>query len=233
MRFTKAGVVTLVAFIALALAACGSSDDSIEIENASSHEPTSATTADRLACTDADEPANFPYFSLGRTVAHEEVSGAFRICHPGATEHLIEPNEVSYFYGSCKPTSGSVDESLCSHPYTITSSPACQLNYSDFRPPRGVRHEHSKFMRWPKGAISVQFYDLGELHIYTGTSTIKVYRGHGGPARGFADVLFSIREEPRRDALGEPVDKAAGPVGINSLPAPVPGAMQGKLSCNA
>ena len=116
---------------------------------------------------------------------------------------------------------------------TITSSPACQLNYSDYRPPRGVRHEQSKFMRWPNGAISVQFYDLGETHIYTGASTLKLYRGQGGPARGFADVLFSIREEPKRDSLGEPVDKATGPVGINSLPAPVPGAVQGKLRCDA
>jgi hypothetical protein len=234
MRLIKTAVISLAVISAIALTACGSDSSGsgssgFQVDNASTHEPVSATTSSHLACTETGEPTNFTYFSLGRRYGGEEASGAMRTCGPARTEHLVQPNEVTYFYGSCD----AQGDAGCTSPYTITSSPACQLNFSDYHPPRGGSHVRSKLKTWRSGAVSVRFFDLGETHVYTGSSTIKLYPGQGASRRDFANVLDAIRDEPSGKPLGKPAGKSTGPVGINSLPAPAPGAMQGKLRCGA
>jgi hypothetical protein len=229
-------VISLAVISAIALTACGSDSSGsgssgFQVDNVSTHEPVSATNSSHLACTEAGEPTNFDYFSLGKSYSGEDASELSRSCHPSATEHLVQANDVTYSYGECEPQEGA--EAGCSVAYTITSSPACQLNYSWYHHPRGSNHVHSRLKTWRNGAISVKFFDLGETHVYTGTSTIKLYPGKGSNPSDFAKAIGAIREEPAGRPLGKPASKSTGPVGINSLPAPAPGAMQGKLRCDA
>jgi hypothetical protein len=239
MRLVKTAVISLAVISAIAQTACGSDSSGpgssgFQVDNVSTHEPASATTSSHLACTETGEPTNFPYFSLGKTYGGEDASGLFRDCHPSATEHLVHANTVTYSYGPCELIGGGGDlDDTCSVAYTITSSPACQLNYSWYHHPRGSNHVHSRLKTWRNGAISVKFFDLGETHVYTGTSTIQLHSGHGASRSELAKALTAIREEPEGKPLGEPAGTTSGPVGIDSLPAPAPGAMQGKLRCDA
>lgn len=209
-------------------AGCGSGGSGVDIEDASRHEAASATTPYRLACTDAGERTNFAYFSLGPKFAGFPVHDVLRRCIASATAHRTEPNDVAFVYGTCE----SEGDTGCAPPFQISSSPACQLNYSDYRPPRGVGHSHSGLRRWGHGAISVRVFDLGKLIVFTGKSTIEV-SGAGSTGRQAGRILSRVRKESSGPRLEAPSDEIQNQIGVDSLPPPAPGALRDELRCDA
>jgi hypothetical protein len=194
------------------------------IEDLSHHDPPSAGTRDQLPCTAVDEPTNFDRFSVGRSFQAHPVRYTVRQCKGGATAHRIRTNDVVSVYGTCT----SRGDSGCIPPLSVETWPACQRSLADYEAWTGRPYPHSRPVSWSHGAVSVSFDGGTRVEVYTGRSTIVFF---GNDPQLVASALGSLRREPRGDRVSNPVTSATGAVGIDALPAPVPGALTGRLSC--
>jgi hypothetical protein len=184
---------------------------------------TSWTAENLLPCTAEDQPANFPVYSSGPSVAGLEVNSITRRCddlQPGAPARA---NFVSYTYGVCPQVTDGT-ESMCAPPLEVQSWPACERSLADYELQPGVPYPHEKLGRLD-GVPAYSFDGGTRLELYTATTTIVMFAGD-------PDILdqavASIQLEPRSQPPGEPSTSSDS----GDLPDPVPGALAGGLSCS-
>jgi hypothetical protein len=129
---------------------------------------------------------------------------------------------VNFLYGSCEST--SQEESGCNPPVQVIVFPACERNFSlyeRFPTPDGkiaIAYEDVEINGVP--GIDVDEGGLHRLELYTGDVTIVVYSLADDRRFEIARSLRPINEKAR-------VAADAG-----GLPPPVPGAVEGTLTCS-
>lgn len=175
-------------------------------------------------CTDFEEPANFPVYSLGQKVDGHEVTSVERSCQelePGAP---ARDNSVTYVYGICPElVEGTADS--CAPPLAIQTWPACERSLADYEVLPGVPYPHEK-LGTIKGVPAYSFDEDTRVELYAGSATIVIFSAD--PAL-IDQAVKAIQAEPASEPPGEPTAAdAASP----DLPPPDPGATAGKLSCD-
>lgn len=186
------------------------------IVSATGDEPAESTT-EHLACTRADEPANFPVYSLGSSFDDLPLTAVLRQCeNPGLDASLgidARGNSVSYIYGACDPPLG---EGGCAPPLEIQVWPACERSVSDYDmdlPPRLDRL---------RGAPTAEI--AGRVEIYS-NSTIVVFSPDPELARRAAAAVQPLAANSAPSNIPPVTEKR------DSLPPPDPESLSGKLEC--
>lgn len=175
-------------------------------------------------CTDADEPANFPAYSLGPSVDGHEVTSVSRNCAEPEPEAPARDNSVTYVYGVCPELLDGTAES-CAPPLAIQTWPACERSLADYEVTPGVPYPH-KSLGELQGVPAYSFDEGTRTELYTGSATIVIFAAD--PSL-IDKAVEAIQAEPASEPPGEPAPTdAASP----DLPPPDPGATTGKLSCN-
>lgn len=174
-------------------------------------------------CTGADEPANFPVYSLGHKVDGHEVTSVDRSCEELQPEAPARDNSVTYVYGICPELlDGTADE--CAPPLAIQTWPACERSLADYEVLPGVPYPHEK-LGTIEGVPAYSFDGGTRVELYTGSATIVIF----SPDPALIDqAVKAIQAEPATEPPGEP--KATDAASAD-LPPPEPGATAGKLSC--
>jgi hypothetical protein len=174
-------------------------------------------------CTSADEPANFPVYSLGPSVDGLPLTSISRRCEelePGASRRT---NYVSYVYGIC-PGIEEGTESICQAPLAIQSWPACERSLADYELVPGVPYPREKLGKL-EGVPAYSFDEGARVELYTSTTTIAIFTTD--PAL-IDEAVGAIQPEPASEPPGQPV---AADAQNSDLPPPVPRAIEGRLSC--
>jgi hypothetical protein len=182
------------------------------------------TVENLLACTAADQPANFSVYSLGPSVDGLKVTSVTRRCDelpPGAP---VRANFVSYVYGHCPQLLDGTEDS-CAPPLEIQSWPACERSLADYEIRSGVPYPHEKLGKVGEAPI-YSFDDGTRFELYTGAATIVIFATD--PAL-IDDAVAAIQSDPALEPPGPP---AAANASGQDLPPPDTGAIEGKLSCN-
>ena len=112
-----------------------------------------------------------------------------------------------FIYGDCKPPPGR--EGGCRLPLTVRNYEICALNPNSYRISARTLTERIR-------GVPYYMRGAGALELYTGTTTVVIFANDSQAAKRAAQQLRSIdgRIGPRR-----------------SLPAPVGGALEGRLRC--
>ncbi|MEK6273076.1 MAG: hypothetical protein AABM42_10585 [Actinomycetota bacterium] len=174
-------------------------------------------------CTDAEEPANFPVYSLGSSVDGHEVTSVARHCEELEPEAPARDNSVTYVYGVCPELlDGTAD--ACAPPLAIQTWPACERSLADYEVLPGVPYPH-KSLGEVEGVPAYSFDEGTRVELYTGSATIVIFAAD--PAL-IDKAIEAIRAEPTSEPPGEPAPADAKSA---DLPPPEPGATAGKLSC--
>jgi hypothetical protein len=179
------------------------------------------TVKNLMSCTGADEPANFPVYSLGRSVAGLDLTSVSRRCDPLQPDAAMRANFVSYVYGTCSAADG---DAVCAPPLEIQSWPACERSLSDYEVSAGVPYPHESLGQLD-GVPAYSFDQGTRVELYTGEATIVVFAAD--PSL-IDQAVAAIQSEPADEPPGEPV---AGDGQAPVLPNPAPGAITGELSC--
>jgi hypothetical protein len=155
-----------------------------------------------------------PYtvYWVGKAFDGLTLSGRIRRLEPPDPGETFGADFYSYLYGSC--TSDSID-GACPLPLEIQSWAACKRNlsvYTEAPDGRPVPHENLKI----RGVPAALFEEGTRLEIYTGTTTVVIFGSDLDRMNRAAVAMFSVdgRIKPKQ-----------------TLPAPAPGALQGKLKC--
>ncbi len=175
-----------------------------------------------MACTDADEPANFPVYSAGPSVAGLDVTALTRRCdapEPGAPARA---NFVTYIYGSCAIVAGSEG---CSPPLEVQSWPACERSLADYQLEDGVPYPHENLGELD-GVPAYAFNEGTRVELYAGAATVVVFSADPGLIE---QAVAALQREPSSKPPGVP--QSASDDQTTDLPDPAPGAMAGSLSC--
>lgn len=175
-------------------------------------------------CTGADEPANFPIYSLGPSVEGHEVNSVTRRCDEPKPEAPARANSVTYAYGVC-PELLDGTETSCAPPLQIQSWPACERSLADYELLPGVPYPH-KSLGEHQGVPAYSFDEGSRVELYTGTATIVIFATD--PAL-IEKAVAAIQPEPASEPPGDPKEADAQ---SPELPPPAPEAMAGRLSCN-
>jgi hypothetical protein len=179
------------------------------------------TVKNLMPCTGADEPANFPVYSLGRSVAGLDLTSVSRRCDPLQPGAATRANFVSYVYGTCDAADG---EAVCAPPLELQTWPACERSLSDYEIAAGVPYPHEKLGQLD--GVPAYAFDQGtRVELYTGEATIVIFASD--PVL-IDQAVAAIQPEPADQPPGEP---AMTDVPASSLPDPAPGAIAGDLSC--
>lgn len=183
------------------------------------------STADHLACTRAEEPANFGLYSLGSSFEDLPLTAVIRTCNrplPVAGDdrrrsRTWRANSVSYVYGTCEPPPGG--EGGCAPPLEIRVSPACEVDASRYRRRPGPTRR--------RGVPSAE-RDRNGIELYSGDSTVAVLSLDRD--RAFVErAVEALQPMPP----GRPPAKLPPIVTpVDSLFAPVEGAIDGELRCD-
>jgi hypothetical protein len=158
------------------------------------------------------------HYWLGPSFQGMPVTNASRPCRP-PDRFESGFNMVSYIYGDCDLP---VDEEApsCEPPIEIQSWRACERSYSGTRVPRGVRGGPT--VRLPRQTVrGVPAVVLAPtfIELYTGRTTVRVFANT--PELAQAAVASLVR------APDAPLEGTPPP----NLPAPVAGALSGRLRC--
>jgi hypothetical protein len=178
-------------------------------------------TAHKLVCTPADKPANFRLYSLGPRFAGLPLTAVLRGCGtpqpvPGDNPKLpptYRSNSVSYIYGDCTPPPG---EGGCAAPIQLQIWPACERNVAQY--------EHRPKLTRRRGVPSSA--GDGALELYTGDSTVVIFTSDRSLGRRAVSAIQPVRRGDA-PAVVPPVLEVT-----KRLPAPVRGAIAGKLRCD-
>lgn len=175
-------------------------------------------------CTEADEPANFSVYSLGRSVGDLPLTSINRRCDPYEAGAPGRANYVSYVYGVC-PGIEEGTENICQAPLSIQSWPACERSLADYELLPGVPYPREKLGEL-EGVPAYSFDDGTRVELYTSTATIAIFVTD--PALVDAAVA-AIQPEAPSEPPGEP---APADPESSDLPPPTSGAIAGRLSCS-
>lgn len=208
-----AGLVAVVA----GLVGCGGSSEALQPEVVSNVASSFDESTERhLACTGADEPANFRLFSLGEEFEGHRLTAVLRECgpvHPDEMDGMSwRGNSVSYIYGECDPPDG---EGGCAAPVEVQVWPSCERNHGDY----GRNRPRLETRR----GVSTARVDRG-TEIYA-ESTVVIFAAD----RRLADrAVAAVQPSPRGaipNALPPEIQPAA------RLPRPSSGALEARMSC--
>jgi hypothetical protein len=124
---------------------------------------------------------------------------------------------VSFLYGDCRPPPGSG----CALPLEIQTWPACVRTLADYRltpfSDDPLPHETLTVRRVP-GAFFRESPTSARLELYTGVVTVVLFGTERERLLAAADAIRGVNVEAGAE---------------ESLPPPVPGALEGKLTCSA
>lgn len=175
------------------------------------------STADHLACTPADSPANFRLYSLGASFEGLPLTKVLRQCeNPGLDASLgidARGNSVSYIYGDCEPPLG---EGGCAPPLEVQVWPACERSLADYDielPPPVTEL---------RGAPMVEIGDRVEVY---SDSTVVLFSPDVAVARRAAVALQPVRVDSTPATLPPEIEK------LSQLPPPADGSVSGELRC--
>ncbi|HXF00072.1 MAG TPA: hypothetical protein VN458_06980 [Solirubrobacterales bacterium] len=174
-------------------------------------------------CTGADEPANFPVYSLGSSVGGLPLTSITRRCDALEAGAPGRANYVSYVYGVC-PGIEEGTENICQAPLAIQTWPACERSLADYQLAAGVPYPREKLGKL-EGVPAYSFDEGTRVELYTSTATIAIFVTD--PAL-IDPAVAAIQPEPASEPPGEsaPADAESA-----NLPPPAPGAITGTLSC--
>ena len=168
--------------------------------------------------------ADFPLYSAGPAFGELPLTYITRVSATpqlsavgGAAGKLPDnrTNYVNFIYGTCDSRAG---EGGCAPPLTVQVWPACDrtLQDYDYNMPEGVPSREYERMTI-RGVPAARFSDM--LEIYTGSVTIVIFGDTPDLRAGAAENLISANNLADAVSAGD------------SLPPPVPGAMEGELHC--
>lgn len=183
-------------------------------------------TRSLLACTGADEPANFEVFDLGAVFESLPTTIVFRRCDvPDPLDEGWRANFVSYIYGSCDPV--ETEQHGCSPPLEVQSWPACERALADYTVgPDSARPVYQSLL--VRGASAASFEDGHRLEVYTGGSTVVIFGEDAPQVQRAADAL---RRSSYGGALGGLVpEPLAAP--LAALGEVADGALEGTMLCD-
>lgn len=185
--------------------------------------------ANWLPCTGAEEPLNFPSFSLGEEHQGIELATVQRLCMtPSGSPKTIRPNFINYLYGECEQTpdeNGFVDGG-CAPPLQVQSYPACERSLADYRLDADEAYPQGKRVTLPGGAVRVSFDGGTRVETYTGQSTVVVFGDDPKLVAGAADALVL---DQQANEVGEPVPSNKT---SNQFSQPSAGSLAGELRCS-
>jgi hypothetical protein len=180
--------------------------------------------ANYLPCTGPDEAANFPVYSLGQAVDGFLVTSVTRQCNPPQPDAAGRLNAVTYAYGVCPELADGTADS-CAPPVAVQTWPGCERSLADYELAPGVPYPSEKLGKLD-GVPAYSFDDGTRLELYAGQATIVIFAAD--PSL-MDDAVAAIQREPADQPPGQPAaSDGQGP----DLPAPDPGAVAGRLSCN-
>ncbi len=131
-----------------------------------------------------------------------------------------EANWVNFIYtDGCVPATFGLD---CKSMAQVQVWPACERNLTVYGPALKAGNLHLELLE--VRGVPAAMFDQGEmLEIYSGKSTIVLFAADRTRLLALADQLVSINSA----AVGAAQTRRA-----DTLPAPVSGAMEGKLTCS-
>jgi hypothetical protein len=181
---------------------------------------------EHVGCEAAGSPVPFDHYSLGALFEGMAVSAALRRCDQQYPGELGRANYVTYIYGDCAVADLEEDDARCVPPLEVQSWPSCERALPDYdfgpgdSPLGGVDPPVSR-----RGVPSTLFEDALRAEVYTGAATVVIF---GVDPTQVSRAVDQIRKE----ASDPPATPALGaPAVLGNLAAPVPGAMDGSLSC--
>jgi hypothetical protein len=180
-------------------------------EPAGDAQATRAATS--AAAADHCNAVEFGRFDAGPQVEGLRKGDVVHRCEPdvGAPTRL---NMVVTTYGDCV----AKGDMGCAPPVQVQTWPACERNlalYELYPGPNGPVHFERTSLR---GAPAAVFENGRRIEVYSGATTIVVFGANRGLARAAANQLAGVER-------GRVVNES------DDLPAPVDGAMAGKLEC--
>lgn len=177
-----------------------------------------------LPCTSADQPANFPTYSLGSSFETMPITAINRVCEVPSPHELPRPNFVEFVYGTCTP---DPDFGVCQPPVVVQSWPACERNLSSYAQSGIEEFQLDYVVTTLRGVPGALFDHALRGEVYTADATIVVF---GEDPDQTMRAVNALRQEPANappGALAEinRLDLAS------KLPPPLPGALKGRLPC--
>jgi hypothetical protein len=222
----RALLLTSIALVSLMLL--------IQVTGAGGHDSGSASQV--LAAPDSGardlslKPCGEPFaqFHLGQSFQGHRLSAHTRICTKPEPERTlaaggaIDPDSVgrsnfeSYVYGTCDPR----PDQGCAPPLEIQSWPACERSPADYTagPPGGAEPIQPTQTFQLRG-VPARVYDDGSLELSTAAVTVVIFGQTTDQLIAAAAALRTPSSSPLQAARDQ------------ILPAPVPGAQNGTLSC--
>lgn len=171
----------------------------------------------------ADKSANFDTYSLGATFEGQRRGQVERACQPpdptarAMSAPALRDNHAGYNYGTC--TVPPEDEASCPYPIAVQNFPACERNLSLYRRYAAPDGQTYPFDETTIRGVPAAVFDSGlRVEVYTGDVTVVIWGTEAGAVRRAASRLQGLHR-------GRPVSVS------QDLPAPDPGAQQGKLAC--
>jgi hypothetical protein len=181
----------------------------------------------RLPCTDADQPVNFTFYSVGPAFEGLPVTDVYRLCAEPYPGEPLRANYVDYIYGTCTPPVPSPEVATgsgCVNPLEIQTWPACERTLADYSIDKNEPYPH-EWLGAVRGAQAAEFDGGTRVELYTGSSTVVIF---SEDPKLIAAALAALRPEPQDDPPSIPAADAQ----VNQeLPSPTPGAVSGDLSC--
>jgi hypothetical protein len=165
-----------------------------------------------LVPTQAQAFPDFPLYSVGDAFEGNSLVGITRRLDPPTSEYplSLRANFVNFIYGRCS----AGDDAGCMPPLEVQIWPACERNLSSYSmTPVGDPPPHENLSL--RGVPAALFEDP-RLEVYTGNVTIVLFGHERQELLRTADALRGVNND-----VGTGVE----------LPAPAPGALEGKLQC--
>lgn len=173
-------------------------------------------------CPD-DKSANFDTYSLGSRFGDLPLTDVTRRCEApqesarslGAP--ALRTNVMEYMYGTCAPPIER--EGGCAVPISVQNFPACERNlslYERYPAPDGSVYPHE--LTRIRGTPAAVFNAGTRIEVYSGDATVVIW---GQDAYLVRKAARSLKGNHR----GQLVAAEA------TLPAPAPGATEGRLAC--
>lgn len=181
------------------------------------------TVQNLMSCTGANQPANFPVYSLGQRVAGLDLASTARRCEDNPEPTAVtRANYVSYTYGTC-PELEDGTATGCMSPLEIQTWPGCERTLADYEVTPGEPYPH-KALGTLDGVPAYSFNDGTRVELYAGTATIVIFASDPDL---IDQAVANIQREPSSQPPGAPTNSGAD----HELPDPVAGAMGGELPC--
>jgi hypothetical protein len=187
------------------------------------------SVATQLACTDEGQSVNFTVYSLGPSFKGLPRVGTDRDCPPTgpspaeAAAGMKRPNLVAVYYGDCDDYGA---DGSCQLPLEIQTWPACERNRASyqFTPEGDPLPRQDTTIR----GVPAAWYDDGRrLELYTGAVTIVIF---GRDQWQMEQAALAVAPTPA-NPFTNPDPQTHVPDPTATLPAPVAGALAGRVGC--